>query len=101
MINPKSILDIKLDVDLLQETQFPVETIRDYFKRLLLTMWDEKERFSGKRPFGNSDWEYDLYLPLIREGIVEGELDEYNDIIEFDQEQADQLIKAAIYSLFW
>jgi hypothetical protein len=38
-------------------------------------VWDEGESFSGKRPFGNSDWEYDLYVPLIQAGFIEGKLD--------------------------
>jgi hypothetical protein len=41
---------------------------RDYFKKLLLTLWDEQEGFSGKRPFGNSGWDYDLGADLTRAG---------------------------------
>ena len=37
------------------------KTIGEYFEKLLLTLWDEQEDFSGKRPFGNSGWEYDVY----------------------------------------
>jgi len=36
------------------------DTIRDYLKVLLSTLWEEGESFSGKRPFGNSGWEYEL-----------------------------------------
>lgn len=35
-------------------------TVREYFKSLLSSLWNEGEGFSGKRPFGNSGWEYDL-----------------------------------------
>jgi hypothetical protein len=50
-------------------------TVRDYLKTLLQTMWEEGEGFSGKRPFGNSGWEYDLYKPLIAAGFIKGKLD--------------------------
>lgn len=55
-------------------------SVREYLRGLLLTLWDEGEGFSGKRPFGNSGWEYDLYKPLIREGFIKGKLDEYGYI---------------------
>jgi hypothetical protein len=44
-------------------------TVRDYLFELLIAVWDEGESFSGKRPFGNSGWEYDLYAPLIQAGL--------------------------------
>ena len=51
-------------------------TVRDYLRTLLMTLWAEGEGFSGKRPFGNSGWEYDIYRPLIAGGFVPGALDE-------------------------
>lgn len=51
-------------------------TIRDYLHELLLTLWNKGESFSGKRPFGNSGWETDLFIPLIKAGYVKGTLDE-------------------------
>lgn len=52
-------------------------TVRDYFRELLLTLWDEKEGFSGKRPFGNSGWEYEVHNALAKAGFVD--LGEYSD----------------------
>ena len=46
-------------------------TVRDYLRILLLTLWDEGEGFSGKRPFGNSGWEYELYDALMEAGYVQ------------------------------
>lgn len=34
--------------------------VREFLYLLLKTLWDEGEGFSGKRPFGNSGWEYGL-----------------------------------------
>lgn len=45
------------------------ETIRDYFKELLSKLWEEGECFSGKRPLGNSGWEYHLWDTLIYHGF--------------------------------
>lgn len=56
--------------------EFEDLTVRDYLRVLLTTLWSEQEEFSGKRPFGNSGWEYDLYAPLIKAGHIEGSLDE-------------------------
>lgn len=67
-------------------------TIRDYLKKLLRTLWREGESFSGKKPFGNSDWQYDIYKPLVERGYVSGELDEDGCLEKLDIEVADHLM---------
>lgn len=54
--------------------------IRDYLCALLTKLWQEVEDFSGKRPFGSSGWEWELYKALISAGAVKGKLDEYGHI---------------------
>lgn len=49
----------------LEENDSGADTVKGYLKALLFTLWDEDEGFSGKRPFGNSGWEYDLTDALI------------------------------------
>jgi len=49
----------------LEENDSGADTVKGYLKALLSTLWDEGEGFSGKRPFGNSGWEYDLTDALI------------------------------------
>lgn len=56
-------------------------TVREYLKKILLAVWDDGESFSGKRPFGNSGWEYDIYSALIKSGHIQGELDEDGYVI--------------------
>jgi hypothetical protein len=51
--------------------------VRAYLKALLTKLWEEGEGFSGKRPFGNSGWERDLYFPLVKAGRVRGEIENY------------------------
>ena len=50
-------------------------TIREFFEHLLLTLWFEKEEFDGKRPFGNSDWDGDLLVCLIKNKVLKGKID--------------------------
>lgn len=67
-------------------------SFREYFKALLMTLWIEGEGFSGKRPFGNSGWEYDLYENLIEMGEVDGKLDEDGFVESLDKQAADKII---------
>lgn len=57
-------------------------TIRRYLHKLLTTLWSQGEGFSGKRPFGNSGWEFDLYKGLINYSREYGSLDEEEGYVE-------------------
>lgn len=74
-------------------------TIKEYFIEILKRFWEEKEGFSGKRPFGNSGWDWDLFIPLIKAGLIKGELDEDGDIEDFDEKQANEIISNYIDTL--
>lgn len=79
------------------------ETVGDYLVQLLRELWREQEGFSGKRPFGNSGWSWDLYDPLVLAGHVEGVIDEdgyIEDISREAQTAADVLIDLAIQALW-
>lgn len=76
-------------------------TIRDYLCNLLSTLWKEKERFSGKRPFGNSGWECDLYAALVSNGFIFGELDEDGYLDYVDEESADKFVHELIMVCFY
>lgn len=70
-------------------------TIREYLGALLTHLWNEGERFSGKRPFGNGGWEYPIYEVLIREGAVEGSLDEdgyVDELSNVERKKADSIV---------
>ena len=75
------------------------DTVRGYLVELLRIVWDEKEGFSGKRPFGNSSWQYDLYKPMIDAGWITGAFDQYGYVEHVDSRAADALIDAAIRAL--
>jgi hypothetical protein len=53
------------------------KTIGEFIALLGAKLFEEEEGFSGKRPFGNSDWITDAYIPLIKAGLIDGEFDEH------------------------
>lgn len=87
-----------LDIEM-QENDSGANTIRGYLKALLWTLFNEGEGFSGKRPFGNSSWEYDLYIALVAAKAVDGTLTEDGYIDTVDYKEANKLIFEAIESL--
>ncbi len=70
-----SALEVRFDSDAGEQI-----TMREHLHALLSTLWDKGESFSGKRPFGNSGWEYEIFRPLIKAGYIKGELDMYGGI---------------------
>ena len=87
----------------MDENDANAETIGGYLHKLLHTLWSEGTGFSGKRPFGNSSWEYDLYGALGKNGFVEMSFDDDGFIEDFDDEtrsKANRIIFACIDQLF-
>lgn len=84
----------------MQENDAGVDTIGEYFHSLLETLWKEGEGFSGKRPFGNSGWQYEIYHALVKNGVVSGEVDEYDDLVDFDENKCDQIVFKLIDEVF-
>lgn len=76
------------------------DTIRGYLKALLLTVWQEGEGFSGKRPFGNSGWEDEIYETLVSHEFVEGTVDDDGNMLTVDEERANILVSELIDHLF-
>lgn len=87
----------------MEENDAGATTVREYFLELLSVLWEEEQGFSAKRPFGNSGWQYDVYLALAKAGLVDGiVLDSWGYIESFtraDQIAADDLIQKAIWSM--
>lgn len=71
-------------------------TIAEYFIRLAQTVWQEGESFSGKRPWGNSSWQYEVYTAMIQSEFISGNLDRDGYVEACDTRQADGLIYAAL-----
>lgn len=84
------------------ENDAGAKTIKGYLTALLERLWEQGEGFSGKRPFGNSGWEYDIYKALISAGAVPGSLDSDGYVQELnddDKRAADSMIFEAIQAL--
>lgn len=76
------------------------KTVRDYLKMLLTQLWEKEEGFSGKRPFGNSGWQHEVYFALIKAGAINGKIDEEHVYaLEYDRKAADKIIMEAIKTL--
>jgi hypothetical protein len=74
-------------------------TIEDYLKKLLEALWREDECFSGKRPFGNSGWKWDIYSCLVESEVIVGEFDEDGYVADFDEDEGDKIIFTIISAL--
>jgi len=61
-------LAVKLD-----ENDADAPDVRSYLAVLLETLLRQEEGFSGKRPFGNSGWLYDIMTPLADAGFKVGD----------------------------
>lgn len=101
-------VDIQAVLDCpMQENDSGANTVKGYLKALLFTLWDENEGFSGKRPFGNSGWECDLAMALVKGKFIKGRISgEYEDgeVVYESLEDADyptlsKLITRAIEAL--
>lgn len=72
------------------------KTIKGYLKALLVKIWEEGESFGGKRPFGNSGWEHEIYTALVKGSLIEGTIDEYGNLDDYQGKEANALIFSAI-----
>ena len=96
----KSIQQTVLDLPMMSEdNHIVVATVRGYLKELLAELWREKDGFDGKRPFGDSGWEHDIYAALVQGGFLQWSDDGEGYLLTADREAADKLILKAIGSL--
>ena len=82
----------------LPDNDSEASTVRGYLVALLHSLWTEGGDFSGKRPFGNSGWKFDLYKPMVEAGFVTGLIDD-GELTQFPDDarrEADELIMAGI-----
>ncbi|HEY8878251.1 MAG TPA: hypothetical protein VIN03_11845 [Roseateles sp.] len=76
------------------------KSVREYLRELLSELWHEEECFSGKRPFGNSGWQWDVYRELVAANLVNGQLDRDGNLEDFDEEAGALLMQAVIAKAF-
>lgn len=91
---PAPELDLTSDKSALDVVVKEHGTVRGFLHGLLSTLWEERDGFSGKRPFGNSGWQWDIFYPLAEAGFINfGEAYECDGRKEF--EPSEQQIQAA------
>lgn len=90
-----SALDVRFNSDVGDNV-----TVRDFLRELLDTLWMEAEGFSGKRPFGNSGWQFDIYAALIRAGYIDGTLDVDGCVEDIDTATAEKYVQKLIIAAF-
>lgn len=91
-MQPHEVLDLKME----SGEYAPGVTLRDFFYNLITALWDQAECFSGKRPFGNSGWKYDVYAVLIKNGAIPGSLDADGFVEQVDTDTADLFVTQVI-----
>lgn len=95
---PQNVLSCPMD-----KNNAGATTVREYLVELMSALWYEEEGFSSKRPFGDSDWQFDVYLALNRAGLIDGLVLDSDGYVEHfsraDQKIADDLIQRAIWSM--
>jgi hypothetical protein len=91
MADPRTVLDTPMG-----DNDADAATIRDYLLRLLSDVWRYGEGFDGKRPFGNSGWEWEVYGALVKAGHIDGRFDEDGYIEDADRQAGDALVASAI-----
>ena len=74
------VLDLPMDPE---KNDAGASSVRDYLRRLAYTVWKKGDGFSGKRPFGNSSWQYELMEPLVKgeEYITEAQWETMNNAV--------------------
>ena len=87
------ILDVKMYMN-----DAGAKNIREYLKALLHKVWDEEECFSGKHPFGNSSWQYDVHYALAKANLITSDFIE-DELMSYDRDTANKLILEAIEAL--
>lgn len=93
-----------LDCPMVHPNDADAETVGEFLSTLLIALWDEGECFSGKRPLGNSDWQWQVLGSLVKGGLVKGTIDsdggyeqlEYSSFSEGAETAANKLIISAI-----
>lgn len=74
-------------------------TLREYFVELLRTLWREDDQFSGKRPFGNSGWQWDVYIGLGKHVPNLVIYDAEGEVEDYDEKECERMIRMALDTL--
>jgi hypothetical protein len=82
-----------------EDNEAEASTVKDYFRSLLVTLFEEGDDFSAKRPFGNSGWEEELFVAFVDAGVLEAEIDEDGYLDDYNPSDAYDLVYEALEAL--
>lgn len=87
-----------LHCPMMQPNDANAETVAEFLGAILTALWVEGECFSGKRPLGNSDWQWQVHMSLAKAGFVDTIINKWDeeDISDSDLDALDDLIIQAI-----
>lgn len=95
--DPRLTLDCPMDPD---DNEARAATVQQYLCTLLLKLWRHQDRFDSKRPFGHTEWAYEIYWALLQNGLIAGQInpDGFIDHLD-DEDYAAGLVEDAIHYL--
>lgn len=67
-------------------------SIREFFFILMKLLWIEQDGFDSKRPFGNSSWDVDVIVCLIKNNIIKGRIGEDGYLEEYDNNEVNKVV---------
>lgn len=77
------------------------ETVRDYLVALVREVWRYEECFDGKRPFGNSGWQSEVYDGLTAAGLDDSDATVMRAIEALGEPQAEAEKRAEDRIVAW
>lgn len=84
---------------ILETEVYDGDTLRTVLKDLVVKIFNEQEGFSGKRPFGDSDFYCRVENSLVIAGFVEGVVED-GEVVQSNDAQFDKLIKDCVEYAF-
>lgn len=93
------ILKIKM-----QDNDANARTVGEYLIMLSQKCWQETEGFSGKRPFGNSGWDFEIYQALAAAGHGNPKWEWNNgekELVHYEPGTLNKLINQAFKTLYY
>lgn len=99
-MNIKAIMKLKMG----KSNTAEVGTVGEYLNTLLQQVFLQGEGFSGKRPFGDSGWESEIFYPLVESGLVLGNIykdeDGWEDLEIYNHREAQKFLCKLIDEVF-
>jgi len=71
-------------------------SIRQFFYEVLNAFGVQRESFNSKRPFGNSEWDYDVVVCLAKHNLIKGKWDKEGNLLNYSTKEYNKFVKTNI-----